>query len=225
MLVYSLIFLSVLLVDSECQAVLGMTKSVQNISTDPTPILHSTTVAENLTTPCLPPSINDFPTDIFSQSQRRFGAILLHFFFAFYLLHAIMRVCDDYFMNSLEIIGQKLNLDQDVAGATFMAAGSSAPEVFISLIGRWFTLEINWLVVLVFNIAYFFAGVFVSEQEPVIGAIVGSAMFNILFVVGICGILVNGVSCENSYMHIRFEGIFVNFKFFKKKIYSLMSPI
>jgi hypothetical protein len=27
-------------------------------------------------------------------------------------------------------------LDEDVAGATFMAAGSSAPEVFISLIGK-----------------------------------------------------------------------------------------
>lgn len=85
---------------------------------------------------CLPPNLNDFPTDMFTQSQRRFGAIIFHFIFAGYLLMAIMRVCDDYFMNSLEIIGQKLNLDQDVAGATFMAAGSSAPEVFISLIGK-----------------------------------------------------------------------------------------
>ena len=67
-----------------------------------------------------------------------------------------MRVCDDYFMNSLEIIGQKLNLDQDVAGATFMAAGSSAPEVFISLIGRRLSmLESLISGVLVFYEAYF----------------------------------------------------------------------
>lgn len=132
-------------------------------------------VEANLTTTssnayCKQPMIKDYPSDIFTQGQRKFGFILLHFAFAFYLLQAIFRVCDDYFMNSLEIIGQKLNLDQDVAGATFMAAGSSAPEVFISLIG-----------------------VMVSNEEPVIGAIVGSAMFNILFVVGICGILVTGV--------------------------------
>ena len=30
---------------------------------------------------------------------------------------------------------QKLDLSEDVAGATFMAAGSSAPELFASVIG------------------------------------------------------------------------------------------
>ena len=51
-----------------------------------------------------------------------------------------------------------------------MAAGSSAPEVFISLVG-----------------------VFVSETSMGIGAIVGSAVFNILFVIGICGLFIAGV--------------------------------
>lgn len=31
---------------------------------------------------------------------------------------------------------QKLDLSEDVAGATFMAAGSSAPELFASIIGE-----------------------------------------------------------------------------------------
>lgn len=31
---------------------------------------------------------------------------------------------------------QKLDLSEDVAGATFMAAGSSAPELFASVIGK-----------------------------------------------------------------------------------------
>ena len=74
-------------------------------------------------------------------------------------------------MPSLELIGQRLNLDQDVAGATFMAAGSSAPEVFISLVG-----------------------IFVSDTSAGIGAIVGSAVFNILFVVGICGLFIAGAA-------------------------------
>ena len=47
---------------------------------------------------------------------------------------------------------QKLKLSDDVAGATFMAAGSSAPELFTSLIGTYpdmltdtYFLEVNTL--------------------------------------------------------------------------------
>ena len=38
-------------------------------------------------------------------------------------------------MPSLEVISEKLELSEDVAGATFMAAGSSAPELFTSIAG------------------------------------------------------------------------------------------
>jgi Ca2+/Na+ antiporter len=31
-----------------------------------------------------------------------------------------------------------LGLDEDVAGATFMAGGSSSPELFTAIIGRYF---------------------------------------------------------------------------------------
>lgn len=44
-------------------------------------------------------------------------------------------VCDEFFVPALEIISEKLVLSEDVAGATFMAAGSSAPELFTSLMG------------------------------------------------------------------------------------------
>lgn len=48
---------------------------------------------------------------------------------------AIAIVCDDFFVPSLEAISEKLELSEDVAGATFMAAGSSAPELFTSVAG------------------------------------------------------------------------------------------
>lgn len=51
-----------------------------------------------------------------------------------------------------------------------MAGGSSAPEVFISLVG-----------------------VFSSQTNIGIGTIVGSSIFNILFVIGLCAIFVNMV--------------------------------
>ena len=80
-----------------------------------------------------------------------------------YMFLGIAIVCDDYFVASLEKICDKLNLSEDVAGATFMAAGSSAPELFssgMSLISPDATNEIG------------------------ISAIVGSAVFNILFIIG-----------------------------------------
>ncbi|CAB1446777.1 unnamed protein product [Pleuronectes platessa] len=60
----------------------------------------------------------------------------------------------------------KLAISDDVAGATFMAAGGSAPELFVSLIG-----------------------VFIAHSNVGIGTIVGSAVFNILFVIGMCALL------------------------------------
>ena len=60
-----------------------------------------------------------------------------HLFFYSLLLHfpGVAIVCDDFFVPSLEIISEKLKLSEDVAGATFMAAGSSAPELFSSVAG------------------------------------------------------------------------------------------
>ncbi|CAG2190678.1 Sodium/potassium/calcium exchanger 5,Sodium/potassium/calcium exchanger 3,Sodium/potassium/calcium exchanger 2,Sodium/potassium/calcium exchanger 4,Sodium/potassium/calcium exchanger 1,Sodium/potassium/calcium exchanger Nckx30C [Mytilus edulis] len=65
----------------------------------------------------------------------------------------------------LEVICDELKLKEDVAGATFMAAGSSAPEFFTALIG-----------------------VFISKSDVGVGTIVGSAVFNILFIVGVCAL-------------------------------------
>ncbi|XP_037636940.1 sodium/potassium/calcium exchanger 3-like isoform X1 [Sebastes umbrosus] len=110
-------------------------------------------------------TISDFPEDIFTMEQRRQGAVLLHVLCAIYMFHALAIVCDVYFVPSLEKVSENLQLSQDVAGATFMAAGSSAPELFTSLIG-----------------------VFITKGDVGVGTIVGSAVFNILVIIGLCGI-------------------------------------
>ena len=56
-----------------------------------------------------------------------------------------------------------MNLSPDVAGATFMAAGSSAPELATSVIG-----------------------VFVAKDDIGVSGVVGSAVFNITLVIGVC---------------------------------------
>ncbi|XP_071654160.1 sodium/potassium/calcium exchanger Nckx30C [Temnothorax longispinosus] len=106
-----------------------------------------------------------FPEDLFTTEQRRHGAVILHIFGVVYMFVALAIVCDEFFVPSLDVIIEKFDIADDVAGATFMAAGGSAPELFTSIIG-----------------------VFVSFDDVGIGTIVGSAVFNILFVIGMCAI-------------------------------------
>ncbi|XP_041094077.1 sodium/potassium/calcium exchanger 3-like [Polyodon spathula] len=113
---------------------------------------------------CTRAALNEFPRDIFSAEERRRGAVLLHVLCAVYMFYALAIVCDDFFVPSLEKISENLHLSEDVAGATFMAAGSSAPELFTSLIG-----------------------VFITKGDLGVGTIVGSAVFNILVIIGVCG--------------------------------------
>lgn len=58
-----------------------------------------------------------------------------------------------------------MNMSNDVAGATFMAAATSAPELFVNVVGT-----------------------FITEGDIGVGTIVGSAVFNILAVAACCGI-------------------------------------
>ncbi|XP_029030961.1 sodium/potassium/calcium exchanger 3-like isoform X2 [Betta splendens] len=122
-------------------------------------------IYSDLETNCTKPAIHEFPTDYFTNQERSEGAVGLHVLCAVYMFYALALVCDDYFVPSLEMICEHLHLSEDVAGATFMAAGSSAPELFTSVIG-----------------------VFITKGDVGIGTIVGSAVFNILCIIGVCGI-------------------------------------
>jgi len=104
-----------------------------------------------------------FPTDAFTDTQLKNGAVVLHIIGILYMFYALALVCDEYFVPSLDVIIEKLGISPDVAGATFMAAGGSAPELFTSIIG-----------------------VFIAVSDVGIGTIVGSAVFNVLFVIAAC---------------------------------------
>jgi len=95
------------------------------------------------------------------------GLLTIHILGVLYLFLGIAIVCDEFFVPALEeMAGENhLNLSMDVAGATLMAAGGSAPELFTSMKG-------------VFN-----------ESEIGFGTIVGSAVFNVLFVIAFCCLL------------------------------------
>ena len=84
----------------------------------------------------------------------------LALFTSFYL---IAQVSDRYFVVSLDKIAHRFNMSHDMAGATLMAIGSSAPELFVAII------------------ALLREG---GHEEIGVGTIVGSALFNLLVIIG-----------------------------------------
>ncbi|XP_040562247.1 sodium/potassium/calcium exchanger 5 isoform X2 [Gallus gallus] len=121
-------------------------------------------------TDCVPPS-SEFPEGFFTPQERKDGGIVIYFLIILYMFLAASIVCDDYFLPSLEIITECLGLSQDVAGATFMAAGSSAPELVTA-----------------------FLGVFVTKGDIGVSTILGSAIYNLLGICAACGLLSSVVS-------------------------------
>merc|ERR1719484_48606 len=86
---------------------------------------------------------------------------LIAIFLMLYMFKGLAEICDSYFEPALQGISEALKLSADVAGATFMAAGSSAPELFTSIVG-----------------------VFAVKNDVGIGTIVGSAVFNLCCIIG-----------------------------------------
>merc|ERR1740139_188956 len=86
--------------------------------------------------------------------------------YSFYLL---ARICDGHLTTALEFIVERIQLSEDVAGATFLAMASSAPELFTSLLTT-----------------------FVVPSASGAGNIVGSAVFNLLVIIGVVPVFAGG---------------------------------
>lgn len=93
-------------------------------------------------------------------------------------IFVLVVITDHFFIVSLDQISQRLQLSDEVAGASLMAIGSSAPELSIALI------------------ALFTGGG--AHSDVGIGTIVGSAVFNILVITGASAVAAGGLR-----VHIR----------------------
>merc|ERR1740129_1693639 len=91
--------------------------------------------------------------------------VVVHIVLIGYMLLGLNTVCDVFFCGAIDMMVDRWEVQADVAGATFMAAGGSAPELFTSLIGA-----------------------VITENDVGFGTIVGSAVFNVLAVIGACGL-------------------------------------
>ncbi|XP_015011439.2 sodium/potassium/calcium exchanger 4 isoform X1 [Drosophila erecta] len=111
---------------------------------------------------CSLPTIMEFPN---LMRQKSWIAIVVSSLVSMYLFVILALVCDDYLVPAMERLCYTLRMTYDVAGATFLAASTSAPELFVN-----------------------FVGTFVTNGDIGLGTIVGSSVFNILVISGVCGI-------------------------------------
>lgn len=82
-------------------------------------------------------------------------------------------------------------MSNDVAGATFMAVATSAPELFVNVIGT-----------------------FITEGDIGVGTIVGSAVFNILAIAACCGVF----AVKVIYFYITYSIFFFSNREFTNKL-------
>jgi len=100
---------------------------------------------------------------------EKMGWMVWYIFCIVYMFAALAIVCDEFFVPALECFVDEFGISMDVAGATFMAAGGSMPELATSLISTFKDSEVGFV------------------------AIVGSAVFNVLFVIAVCAIFAKEV--------------------------------
>eukprot|EP00457_Paulinella_chromatophora_P002786 gb/GEZN01002791.1/.p1 GENE.gb/GEZN01002791.1/~~gb/GEZN01002791.1/.p1 ORF type:complete len:598 (-),score=111.83 gb/GEZN01002791.1/:502-2295(-) len=88
------------------------------------------------------------------------GGILVYLLVLAYCFYLFETLIDSYFVPALAVLSERLKLSDDVAGATFMAAGASCPELFMGLIGAF------------------------SSSDVGVGVAVGACLFNMTCIVG-----------------------------------------
>ena len=87
-------------------------------------------------------------------------------------------VCDDYLVMSLEQVCERLEVREDVAGATFMAFGSAAPEIVVNAVT---TIK---------QAASTTHGPSSDQPSIGVGAIIGSGIIAFLLIPGVCALAV-----------------------------------
>lgn len=115
--------------------------------------------------------LGSFPDaySLFSEEDTKTWGWIFFLIGVMYTFWALAILCDEFFVPALELIEERWSIKPNVAGATLMAAGGSAPELATNFIGT-----------------------FVSQSNVGFATIVGSAVFNVLFVIGMCAIFTDG---------------------------------
>lgn len=116
----------------------------------------------------------DENSEIFKEFDIAY--FLRNVFIALYACYGLALCCEDFFVSSLEILIDRAKVPADVAGATFMAAGSSSPELFVAAVTIFLPKDADVCQ----------AGEACIHKDPGlgVGTVVGSTMFNTMVIIG-----------------------------------------
>ena len=116
------------------------------------------------------------------------GGIFLYFFLALYSVLGLALLCEEELKHSLIVVADKLKLSESVAGATLAAASTSSPELMLSLISLFSPgndgsfKKKNYFN---FTEKKFPSSLILSKKKDIgSGTIIGSAVFNVLMIIG-----------------------------------------
>jgi Ca2+/Na+ antiporter len=114
------------------------------------------------------------------QVDNHFYGFLIQILCMFYSFIGLAIVCDEHMVPSLDTLCHRWGIGEDVAGATFMAFGSAAPEIIINVVA---TIQAQ-----------------TSDPETTslgISAILGSGMIAFSLIPAACGL------CATSELHLK----------------------
>ena len=101
--------------------------------------------------------------------DEAFNLLALWIVICLYMFYGLALVCEEFLVPALNVLCERCNIPDDVAGATLMAAGCNAPELFASIMG-----------------------VFIDHSTVGAGTVVGSAPFNLMCITGAASLAVTG---------------------------------
>ena len=84
---------------------------------------------------CTPPAIESFPMPLIGSDVRTRGGIVIHLFMAASMALIIFVLLQDFFNPAADIIVERLGVDPEIAGGTFLAAAGSIPSLVASIVG------------------------------------------------------------------------------------------
>merc|ERR1719379_2756036 len=76
----------------------------------------------------------DIPWENIDEGPNAFWGVLLQIITLLYCFMGLAIICDDHLVPALDTLCYVWGIPEDVAGATFMAFGSAAPEIVIAAV-------------------------------------------------------------------------------------------
>lgn len=120
-----------------------------------------------------------------------------------YTFLGLARVADNYLVTSLETLCVRLHVREDVAGASFMAFGSAAPEIIVNAISTIKAVTSD--------------GDSAEETALGIGAIIGSGMIAFTLIPGACAL------CSDEALHLKRRPLLRDLLFYATSLLCLLA--